>query len=159
MKTVYLVMVLTVQGVNFLPLGRAAICLQGEYLVSGSRPVLDNQITASSVWDNHFSAYGPASARLHTTANLYNVGCWVAGINDQNPYIQVHLNGLSTITGYALQGRPNMTDPSSSLYGCCRQFVTSFRLLYSTDCTSFQTYLNNTGDEYSTQFLTPEANR
>ncbi|XP_052790071.1 adipocyte enhancer-binding protein 1-like [Mya arenaria] len=94
------------------------ICANAEYLVNGRNPVTDAQLSASSVYAPHYEANW---ARLNTTPSLTTVGAWAAAIIDANQYIQVQFNGLSLVTGVALQGRPINTDPSIFTVGCCYQ--------------------------------------
>ena len=65
------------------------------YLVNGLTPVADDQLTASSYYNNPVDEYyqGPAEARLNsvhdTQPTAYNAGVWGAGTLDINQYIQV----------------------------------------------------------------------
>jgi len=63
--------------------------------VNGLTPVADDQLTASSYYNNPVdeSYQGPAEARLNsvyaTQPTAYNAGVWAAGTLDINQYIQV----------------------------------------------------------------------
>ncbi|WAR10766.1 AEBP1-like protein [Mya arenaria] len=58
-------------------------CQSTEYLVNGTEPVSDDQITASSVYDGW---YDPGIARLHS---VRKAGAWAPPSNNINQYIQI----------------------------------------------------------------------
>jgi len=88
--------------------------------------ITDGQISASSQWDaNHAAVQG----RLHFKAGGGKQGAWSARTNDVNQWLQINLNGYVTLTHVASQGR-NAHD----------QWVTKYKLQYSTDGTNFQYY-------------------
>ncbi|XP_052790143.1 inactive carboxypeptidase-like protein X2 [Mya arenaria] len=118
------------------------ICENAEYLVNGVNPVSDAQLSASSVYD---PGHAETGARLNTSPSLTTVGAWCAGYNDANQYIQVQFNDVSHVTGVAIQGRPINTDPAFPHVGCCLQYVTSYKVLYSSDCVNFITVKDNNG--------------
>ena len=88
-----------------------------------NRAISDTQISASSQWS---PVYGPHEGRLNNKRR----GVWVAVKNDINQWLQVDLGSYSTITAVATQGRSRMV----------RQWVTKFKIKYSVDGSSFQTY-------------------
>ncbi|XP_052814668.1 lactadherin-like [Mya arenaria] len=106
-------------------------CQSTEYLVNGTEPVSDDQITASSVYDGW---YDPGIARLHS---VRKAGAWAPPSNNINQYIQVQFNCLNYVVGVALQGRP----------GGGLQFVTTFKVLYSRDCVNFLTIKDTNGTD------------
>ena len=62
-----------------------------DYLVGGPNGVTDSQLTASSVFGQFYFNldHGPQWGRLFTDETESHAGAWVAGINDQDQYIQV----------------------------------------------------------------------
>ncbi|XP_052788614.1 lactadherin-like [Mya arenaria] len=129
--------------------GDAYICSRGDYLVSGRKPLPDDQITASSTLNYPAASVCTTVARLHAEANSMNVGSWCADYQDPDPYIQVQVrfSNQSIITGIALQGRPIHTDPTNIWYSFnwIIQFVTSYRFWYSEDCVTFLPYTDDNG--------------
>ena len=85
------------------------------------------QISASSQWDaNHAAIQG----RLHFKAGGGKQGAWSARTNDVNQLLQIDLGNMNTkVTRVASQGR----DGSN-------QWVTKYKLQYSTDGVNFQYY-------------------
>ncbi|XP_052814026.1 uncharacterized protein LOC128241083 [Mya arenaria] len=122
-------------------------CQSSEYLVNGMEPVSDDQITASSVFNE---AHDTNGSRLHSVTTSSRVGAWVAGTADTNQYIQVQFNCPNHVIGVAMQGRPISTDPNSYMYrgvGCCYQRVTAYKLLYSGDCVNYLTIRDSSGSD------------
>ena len=91
--------------------------------------ISDAQISASSRFNDN---YAPQEARLNNKERNPKQGVWVAARNDINPWLQVDLDSYSTVTGVATQGR------SSTRWGL--QWVKTFKIQYSLDGFSFQTY-------------------
>ena len=88
--------------------------------------IADVQIGASSQWDaNHAAIQG----RLHYKKTGAKQGAWSAKTNDVNQYLQINLNRFFTLTHVASQGR-----------NAANQWVTKYKVQYSTDGTNFQYY-------------------
>ena len=79
--------------------------------------ILDNQITASSEWDQY---HGPSNARLNRPVTPPTTGAWSAKTNDLNQWIQVDLGGFKQVLGVVTQGRNGHS-----------QWVTRFNVQYS----------------------------
>ncbi|XP_071175832.1 uncharacterized protein [Mytilus edulis] len=97
-------------------------------LVSG---VAEDKLTSSSQFGSGdpFSDYGAARGKLNNKEVMDNtgktlIGAWVAGKNDVDQYIQVELPSPSLVRGITTQGRD----------GCCKQWTTKYRVMYSLDC-------------------------
>ena len=104
-----------------------------------SRVISDAQISASSQWDaNHAAIQG----RLNFLAGGGKQGGWSAGANDQNQWLQADLGTIKKVTHLGTQGR-NAAD----------QWVTSYKVVYSTDGASFQFYKEQGADEVCQLFL------
>ena len=89
----------------------------------------DSAISASSNWDTkHAARY----ARLRMTAGDGHVGGWSALHNNLNQWLQIDLGGTTEILKIATQGRQDT-----------EQWVTSFKMAYSTDGNLFESYANN----------------
>ncbi|XP_078685540.1 EGF-like repeat and discoidin I-like domain-containing protein 3 [Branchiostoma floridae x Branchiostoma belcheri] len=95
---------------------------------SGAIP--DSSITASSVWTSH---HEPFRARLNGVAG----GGWVAGTNDIGQWLQVDLGELTRVKGVITQGRQRDF----------AQWVTSYKLHYSVDGTTWATYASSDGSD------------
>ncbi|XP_033758602.1 hemocytin-like [Pecten maximus] len=69
------------------------------------------------------------------------IGGWAAGILDTSQYIQVEFPNPKTISAVSTQGR----------HGCCQQWVSTYKLQYSADCTTWttmpQTFTGNTDED------------
>ncbi|XP_060074006.1 hemocytin-like [Ylistrum balloti] len=69
------------------------------------------------------------------------IGAWAAGTLDTSQYLQVEFPTPKTISAVATQGR----------HGCCKQWVTSYKIQYSTDCNTWttlpQTFTGNTDED------------
>ena len=95
--------------------------------------ITDGQISASSQWDvNHAAIQG----RLHFKHYGVKQGAWSAGANDVNQWLQINLNEYVTLTHVASQGR-----------NAANQWVTKYKLQYSTDGTNFQYYQEQGADK------------
>ena len=91
-----------------------------------SRAISDAQISASSEWSpNHAAIQG----RLNFQAGDGKGGGWSAKHNDQNQWLQADLGSRRNITHLATQGR-----------NAHNQWVTSYKVEYSDDGTSFHCY-------------------
>jgi hypothetical protein len=95
---------------------------------SGAIP--DERITASSM---HGQNYAPARARLGLVKYLSLFGAWSAHVNDTQPWIQVDLVNLTTVTSVATQGRSDVV-----------QWVKTYSLQYGWNLTHFVDYGNGT---------------
>jgi len=88
--------------------------------------ISDYQISASSQKDgNHIAAQG----RLHLGGDGSKVGGWSPLSDDVNQWIQVDFGSYTRVTGVATQGRYDDD-----------HWVTKYRLQYSDDGMTFQTY-------------------
>ena len=91
--------------------------------------IADSAISASSMRDiNH----APWLGRLHTVAKNGKRGGWSAKRFDKNQWFQVDLGSVREVTKIATQGRQDYS-----------QWVKQFKLAYSLNGTTFQTYLGN----------------
>ena len=91
-----------------------------------NRAISDTQITASSQWS---SRTAPQEGRLNNKIRFFKQGAWVAAKKDLNQWLQVDLRSYWAITAVATQGR-----------GRWWQWVTKFKIKYSTEGFNFQTY-------------------
>ena len=105
--------------------------------ISASSVVPDDDMTASSEYGSAYAAYG---GRLNapteiTYINFQNVTTQIAGwaalTNDVNQYLQIKFGQIYQISGVTTQGRGDAT-----------QWVTSYKLEYSTDGSSWTYYPN-----------------
>ena len=104
-----------------------------------SRAISDAQISASSQWDvNHAAIQG----RLNFLAGGGKQGGWSAGANNQNQWLQADLGTIKKVTHLGTQGR-NAAD----------QWVTSYKVEYSTDGASFQFYQEQGTDKVCQLFF------
>jgi len=98
-----------------------------------SRAISDAQISASSQWDgNHAAIQG----RLNFKAGSGKQGGWSSRQNNQNQWLRVDLGTEKTATGFATQGR-----------NAYSQWVTSYKVEYSNDGSSFQSYQEQGADK------------
>ena len=88
--------------------------------------ISDYQISASSQQDSNHSA---AQGRLHFKGDGSKVGGWSALSNDIDQWIQVDFGSYTRVTSVATQGSYNDD-----------QWVTKYRLQYSDDGMTFQSY-------------------
>ena len=63
--------------------------------------IKDNQLSASSAWDDNTLRYGAARGRLHF--KIWPQG-WNAKKNDPYPWFQIDFGSTMTVTGVATQG-------------------------------------------------------
>jgi len=91
-----------------------------------NRLIKDAQITASSEYNSNHAAI---QARLNFKAGGGKQGAWSARSNDASQWIQVALEGFTTLTGIATQGRNGHS-----------QWVTKYQLQYSDDGMNFHYY-------------------
>lgn len=100
--------------------------------VSTSRGIPDSDITASSQFN---SQHAPSGGRLNYQAQINSVGVttqiggWAASSNNKDQYLQIKFSKITQITGVATQGRSDAD-----------QWVTSYKLQYSTDGSSWTDY-------------------
>ena len=89
--------------------------------------VSDGQIRASSQWDDN---HAPVQGRLHFKRYGAKKGAWSAATNDVDQWLEINLGNMNTkVTRVASQGREGSN-----------QWVTKYKLQYSTDGTTFQYY-------------------
>ena len=90
----------------------------------------DSAVTASSSWSK--SMHEPWQARLNNVPTSDSVGCWLAGTWNQGEWLQIDLGKEKLLTKLATQGRPSMD-----------QWVRSYKILFSSDGTSWKEYKEN----------------
>ena len=91
--------------------------------------ISDGQITASSQLDSNHTVI---QARLHFKATAGKAGSWSARGNDVNQWLQIDLRSRHTnVTRVATQGQNGYP-----------QWVTKYKLQYSSDGVKFQYYRN-----------------
>ena len=103
--------------------------------------IIRQQITASSSHDKY---HGPSNARLNFVNAKGKTGAWSSGKNDVNQWLQVDFQHNVKLQKFATQGRKEQP-----------QWVKKYKLLYSSDSSSFQTYQENEVDKvwfYKNQF-------
>ena len=90
--------------------------------------ILDRQLSASSAWDDNTLRYGSSRARLRMAS--WPPG-WNAKKNDPNPWLQIDLGSIKTVTGVATQG-----------YGASqtKEWVKTYSVLTSSDGKNWETY-------------------
>ena len=104
-----------------------------------SGEILDEQITASSVWpgDHHAAHHG----RLNFQEHVFDprvVGSWSARKKDENQWLQVDLlRGESVVTSVATQGR---NSHPKWPWGVRNQWVKNYKLQYSNNGVNFKYY-------------------
>ena len=109
-----------------------------------SGAIKDAQISASTQWNNN---YGTSRARLNLKVTGVKGGAWVTRVLDLKQWLQVDLGSYTIVTGVATQGR---NEPR------LRQWVTKYRLQYSTDGVNFHFYIekgDNSLKVFSSFFL------
>ena len=109
-----------------------------------SGAIKDAQISASTQWNNN---YGTSRARLNLKLTRVKGGAWVTRVLDLKQWLQVDLGSHTIVTGVATQGR---NAPRSW------QWVTKYRLQYSTDGVNFHFYIekgDNSLKVFSSFFL------
>ena len=89
-----------------------------------SEAIFDEQISASSQWDDEHSAQ---QARLHSKISQSKRGGWIALKADLKQWLQVDLRAHTRITRVATQGR-----------NAFNQWVTRYRVQYSDDGEMFK---------------------
>ncbi|KAL9962227.1 hypothetical protein ACROYT_G031309 [Oculina patagonica] len=103
----------------------------GESLGMESGKIKDSEISASSEWDANHAA---PQARLNFQAGQGKTGSWSAKYNDQAQWLQVDLKTEAKVNGIATQGRNALS-----------QWVTSYKLQYSSDGVFFEFYKQQDG--------------
>ena len=97
--------------------------------------ITNAQITASS---QYYPPYQSFNARLNS-----KTGTWVPTVLDGHQWLQVDLGKKTEVTGIKTQGRYN-----------AHQWVTSYRVSYSNDGSTFQIYKENNKDKVCIQLKT-----
>ena len=98
-----------------------------------SREISDAQISASYEWNSNHAAI---RGRLNFQESGGKMGSWSAKNNDQNQWLQADLGSKKHVTQLATQGR-NAYD----------QWVTSYKVEYSSHGTSFHCYQEHGTDK------------
>ena len=89
-------------------------------------------MTASTIFNSQHAALGGrlnAQAQVNTQGVTTQIGGWAALTNDVNQYLQIKFGKIYQITGVTTQGRADSA-----------QWVTSYKLEYSLDGTSWTYY-------------------
>ncbi|XP_078659901.1 lymphocyte antigen 75-like isoform X2 [Branchiostoma floridae x Branchiostoma belcheri] len=107
-------------------------CIQPLGMENGD--IHDSQLAASGSWNYQ---HGPERARLHQGQGGGGAGAWCAGTNDPNQWIEVDLLRSISVTGIQTQGRADYD-----------QWVTTFRVQYSDDRTTWRTYGDGDGTDF-----------
>ena len=94
-----------------------------------SRKISDDQITASTEYN---AVHGATNGRLNFKAGGGKTGAWSALRNDVHQWLQVDLGAATEVTGIQIQGRQEAD-----------QWVTSFKISYSSDGTTYTPYQNS----------------
>jgi hypothetical protein len=91
--------------------------------------IQDSQFSSSSFYD---SLHGPENSRLNFrgTENPRRVAGWVAQQGDSEPWIEIDLLWIVTVTGVLTQGRARLN-----------QWVTSYSISSKVDGMTFQFYV------------------
>ena len=104
-----------------------------------SGEILDEQITASSIWDAlHVAHQGRLNFQeLYNQSGVFQrSGSWSAGKNDENQWLQVELlREDSVVTSVATQGRNKHPN-----WGVSSQWVKNYKLQYSNNGVNFKYY-------------------
>ncbi|XP_078482428.1 lactadherin-like [Ciona intestinalis] len=100
------------------------------------RRVRDEDITASALLD--VDMHHPKHGRLDNVASGGHIGAWASGNSSSGNWIQVDLQSPTVLTGVVTQGRPG---------GQYMQWVTSYKIAYGINQTSFQTIQNSDGND------------
>ena len=96
-----------------------------------NREILNEAVKASSSWA---SGYEPWQARLNNIQKSGSSGSWSTRQNAVGQYLQIDLGKERVVNKIATQGR------SSTNYS---QWVTSYKLLFSSEETNWNEYQNN----------------
>jgi len=88
--------------------------------------------TASSYWSNDLNGHGPANARFDKVDTVSN---WSSSVNNPNQWLQVDLGKNAIIRAIATKGRAKGA----------AQWVTSYKLEYSSDGVNWLKYSQNGG--------------
>ena len=104
---------------------KSLACLGALGMENGT--ISDGQISASSQLDSSHAVF---QGRLHFKATAGKAGSWSARSNDVNQWFQIDLGSRQTkVTRVATQGRNDSA-----------QWVTKYKLQYSSDGVNFQYY-------------------
>ena len=90
----------------------------------------DSAVTASSSAGH--SLHEPWQARLKNVPTGQSTGSWSAALNQVGVWLQIDLGEEKVVTKLASQGRPSMD-----------QWVRSYKILFSSDGTSWKEYKEN----------------
>ncbi|XP_015751481.1 PREDICTED: lactadherin-like [Acropora digitifera] len=98
-----------------------------------NKEIPNRAVTASSTWKSH-AGCEPWQARLKNAQGPGTYGSWCALQNNIGEYLQIDLGKERVVNKIATQGRP------STVYF---QWVTSYKLLFSSDGANWNEYQNN----------------
>ena len=98
-----------------------------------NKKIPNRAVTASSTWKSH-AGCEPWQARLNNAQGPGTSGSWCALQNNIAQYLQIDLGKERVVNKIATQGRP------STVY---LQWVTSYKLLFSSDGAKWNEYQNN----------------
>ena len=101
-----------------------------------NKEIPNRAVTASSTW---MSSAGcePWQARLNNVRGPGTFGSWCALQNNIGEYLQIDLGKERVVNKIATQGRPSYDQPSYD------QWVTSYKLLFSSNGAKWNEYQNN----------------
>ena len=94
-----------------------------------NKEIPNGAVTASSSFG---LAHEPWQARLNNIARSGSVGAWSTGSNAIGQYLQIDLGKERVVNKIATQGRPSAS-----------QWVTSYKLLFSSNGANWNEYQNN----------------
>ena len=94
-----------------------------------NKKIPNSAVTASSSFS---SGYEPWQARLNNIQTSGSTGSWSARQNAIGQYVQIDLGKERVVNKIATQGRPSLD-----------QWVTSYKLLFSSDEANWNEYQNN----------------
>ncbi|XP_015747560.1 PREDICTED: lactadherin-like [Acropora digitifera] len=97
-----------------------------------NKEIPNRAVTASSTWKSH-AGCEPWQARLNNAQGPGTSGSWCALQNNIGEYLQIDLGKERVVNKIATQGRP------STVYF---QWVTSYKLLFSSDGANWNEYQN-----------------
>lgn len=75
------------------------------------------------------------SKEYSSSDGVTHMGSWSANFNNFRQFIEIKMKKSFNLTGIVTQGR----------YGCCQEWVESYRILYSDDCNSWRALDSKSG--------------
>jgi len=93
--------------------------------------IKDNQITASSHWDNHEASGARLNNKYKYVNNKISWGAWCTDVKDTHQYLSVDLGHVRAISGVATQG------------AILKSFVKNYKMNYSLDGQEWKMFVQN----------------